>query len=59
MIMATKNQKLDSYIIRYHNLNEPAQYDMRVSVPRSYIRSVAKLLREKYQFVIVARVQSI
>lgn len=52
--MATKNQKLDSYIIRYHNL-----YDMRVSVPRSYIRSVAKLLREKYQFVIVARVQSI
>jgi hypothetical protein len=57
--MATKNQKLDSYIIRYHNLNEPAQYDMRVSVPRSYIRSVAKLLREKYQFVIVARVQSI
>ena len=36
--MATKNQKLDSYIIRYHNLNEPAQYDMRVSVPRSFIR---------------------
>lgn len=32
--MVTKNQKLDSYVICYHNLNEPAQYDMRVSVPR-------------------------
>ena len=56
--MAAKNQKLYSYIIRYHNANELAQYDMRVSVPRSYIRSVAKLLREKYWFVVVARVES-
>lgn len=56
--MATKNEKLHSYIIRYHNVNELAQYDLRVSVPRSYIRSVAKLLREKYQFVVVARVES-
>lgn len=56
--MVTKNEKLHSYIIRYHNANELSQYDMRVFVPRSYIRSVAKLLREKYQFVIVARVES-
>lgn len=56
--MATKNEKLHSYIIRYHNIGEPVQYDMRVSVPRSYIRSVAKLLREKYQFVVVACVES-
>lgn len=54
--MATKNEKLHSYIIRYHNLNDLAQYDMFVSVSRSYIRSVAKSLCEKYQFVFVAKV---
>lgn len=39
-------EKIYSYIVRYHNLNEPANYDFKVSVTKRYIKQYAKLMRE-------------
>ena len=46
--------KKDFYMIRFHNMNEIPQYDMKCCF-RSEIKKFAKELREKYQFVFVAK----
>lgn len=49
-------EKIYSYIVRYHNLDESADYDFKVSVTKRYIKQLAKLIREKYDIVIIAKV---
>ena len=46
--------KKDFYMIRFHNTGELPQYDMKCCT-RSEIKKTAKELREKYQFVFVAK----
>lgn len=49
-------EKMYSYIVRYHNLNESANYDFKVSVTKRYIKQYAKLMREKYDIVYIAKI---
>lgn len=49
--------KKDFYMIRFHNMGELPQYDMKCCF-RSEIKKIAKELREKYQFVFVANLFS-
>lgn len=49
-------EKIYSYIVRYHNLNESANYDFKVAVTKRCIKQYAKLMREKYDVVIIAKV---
>lgn len=50
-------EKLDNYLIRCHNINTtPPFYDFKVAVTRRYIKQYAKLMREKYDIVIIAKV---
>lgn len=46
--------KKDFYMIRFHNMGELPQYDMK-SCTRSEIKRIAEELREKYYFVLVAK----
>lgn len=46
--------KKDFYMIRFHNMSEPPQYDMKYCT-RSKIKRIAEELREKYYFVFVAK----
>lgn len=46
--------KRDFYMIRFHNTGETPQYDMKCCF-RSEIKKIASGLREKYQFVFVAK----
>lgn len=36
-------EKIYSYIVRYHNLNEPANYDFKVSVTKKIYKTVCKV----------------
>lgn len=46
--------KKDFYMVRFHNMGELPQYDMKCCF-RSEIKRIAEELREKYQFVFVAK----
>lgn len=49
-------ENIYSYIVRYHNLIESANYDFKISVTKRYIKQYAKLMRKKYDVVIIAKV---
>lgn len=49
-------ETLHNYLVRYHKYNEPANYDFKVTVTKRYIKQYAKLMREKYDIVIIAKV---
>lgn len=46
--------KKDFYMIRFHNMGENPEYTMLCCF-RSEVKKIAKELREKYQFVFVAK----
>lgn len=49
--------KLNNYLIRCRNINtSQPYYDFKVSVTKRYIKQYAKLMREKYDIVIIAQV---
>lgn len=50
-------EKLNNYFVRCHNINTtPPYYDFKVAVTKRYIKQYAKLMREKYDIVIIAKV---
>lgn len=50
-------ETLHNYIVRCHNINTtPPYYDLKVMVTKRYIKQYAKLMREKYDIVIIAKV---
>jgi hypothetical protein len=50
-------EKLNNYLVRCHNINtNPPYYDFKVAVTKRYIKQYAKLMREKYDVVIIAKV---
>lgn len=48
------NARKDFYMIRFHNMGELPQYDMKCCM-RLEIKRIAEELREKYYFVFVAK----
>lgn len=50
-------EKLNNYLIRCHNINITSPYyDFKVAVTKRYIKQYANLMREKYDIVIIAKV---
>lgn len=50
-------QERDNYLIRCHNIGVmPPIYKFKVLVTKEYIKTYAMLLREKYDIVIIAKV---
>lgn len=49
-------EKIYSYLVRYNNHNETAKYDFKVAVTKRYIKQYAKLMCEKYDIVIIDKV---
>jgi hypothetical protein len=50
-------EKLNNYLVRCHNINiTPPYYDFKVAVTKRCIKQYAKLMREKYDVVIIAKV---
>lgn len=50
-------EKLNNYLVRCDNIDTtPPFYDFKVAVTKRYIKQYAKLMREKYDIVIVAKV---
>lgn len=49
-------EKLNNYLVRCHNINtNPPYYDFKVAVTKRYIKQYAKLMREKYDVVIMQK----